>query len=79
MAHTNDRAIITHKVPDDVDGWRASQVGRSVIVTEPRTGREFCYRPPRQWGDAWNWNVTSDGSGIYFCQTKGAREAREST
>lgn len=22
--------------------------------------------PPREWGEAWSWNLTEDGDGIYF-------------
>jgi hypothetical protein len=55
-----ERRVIRHHVADHPD-WQATQVGRSVVVTDRRTGRQQVIRPPKAWGEAWGWNFFEGG------------------
>ena len=45
----------------DHPDWQATQVGRSVVVTDRRTGKQQVIRPPKAWGEAWGWNLFDGG------------------
>lgn len=61
---TNEQS--TRTVPMSAGAWYATQVGRSVEVRERGTDRIIDRMTPLpEWGDAWGWNVTPDGKGVY--------------
>jgi hypothetical protein len=47
--------------------WFATQdTSRGVLLCDRTSDRKVKVEPPAEWGRNWSWNVTEDGSGIYF-------------
>ena len=47
--------------------WYATQDGtRGVLLCERGSEEKVKVEPPSEWGRRWRWNVTEDGSGVYF-------------
>ena len=50
--------------------WFATQdVPRGVSIREKDSDRKIVLEPPPDWGPYWAWNLTEDGTGIYFRRT----------
>ena len=48
----------------------ATQDGsRGVWLCDKASERKVKVEPPAEWGRYWTWNVTEDGTGIYFERT----------
>ncbi len=57
--------VIIHKSP--FADWYADQdVTRGVSLCDRATGQKVTLEPPAEWGQHWTWNLTEDGTGIYF-------------
>jgi len=57
MAHTGRRECRI-----DNDDWQATQVKRSVVVSDCATGKRLkIIRPPAAWGEEWGWNFIEGG------------------
>jgi len=60
-----DQEHVIHKSPFPV--WYASQdTSRGVWLCDRTSDRKVLVQPPTEWGRHWSWNLTEDGSGIYF-------------
>ena len=47
--------------------WYATQDGScGVWLCDKASERKVKVEPPVEWGRHWSWNVTEDGTGIYF-------------
>jgi hypothetical protein len=56
---------IVHRSP--WRAWYATQDGsRGVWLCDKASERKVKVEPPAEWGRYWAWNVTEDGTGIYF-------------
>lgn len=62
---TDDRIIHQSPFPD----WFATQDVRGVWLCDRTSDRKVKFEPPPAWGRDWSWNVTEDGTGIYFRRT----------
>lgn len=51
--------------------WYADQDGRAVWLHDKASGEKAKVEPPIEWGHDWCWNVTEDGTGIYFRRVSG--------
>jgi hypothetical protein len=58
----------------------ASPYSKWIVTQDGSRGVWFCVKnsdekvkvePPAEWGRHWSWNVTKDGSGIYFRHVPG--------
>jgi len=46
----------------DHEDWEATQVERSVVVSDRTTGAVLkVLRPPARWGEEWGWNFIDGG------------------
>ena len=53
--------------PSPFREWYATQDGsRGVWLHDKTSERRVKVEPPAEWGRHWSWNVTEDGTGIYF-------------
>jgi hypothetical protein len=56
--------------PSPYSDWYATQDGsRGVRLCDKTSDRKVNVEPPAEWGRHWAWNVTEDGTGIYFVRT----------
>jgi hypothetical protein len=47
--------------------WYATQDGiRGALLCDRESEEKVRVEPPTEWGSRWRWNVTEDGSGVYF-------------
>jgi hypothetical protein len=47
--------------------WFATQdTSRGVWLCDRTSDRKILVEPPAEWGRHWAWNLTEDGTGIYF-------------
>jgi hypothetical protein len=59
----DDRQIHLSPYPE----WFATQDPvRGVWLCDKASERKLKVEPPTDWGRHWSWNVTEDGTGIYF-------------
>ncbi len=57
--------LVIHKAP--WPDWYVTQAPvRGVLFCNRQGGEQVKVEPPREWGQRWRWNLTEDGSGIYF-------------
>ena len=63
MTVTDEDRIIR---PSPYSQWNAAQDGRGVWLCDKASDRSVKVEPPAGWGRHWSWNLTEDGSGIYF-------------
>jgi hypothetical protein len=56
--------FVVHKAP--WPSWYADQDGRGVWLHDKASGQKIRVAPPAEWGRGWSWNITEDGTGIYF-------------
>ncbi len=61
--------IAIHKSP--WSSWYADQVGRAVWIHDKASNRKTKLEPPADWGGHWQWNITEDGTGIFFRRVSG--------
>ena len=60
-----DTDRITHQSP--FPEWFATQdAARGVWLCDKASDRKVEMEPPAEWGQHWTWNMTEDGTGIYF-------------
>ena len=60
--------MITHGM--DFETCFVTQRGRGLaVIKRGEMGPQKRLIPPKEWGDAWAWNVLEDGSGIYLRRT----------
>jgi len=60
-----DEDRIVHESP--YPAWYATQdTSRGVWLCDRTSDRKVKFEPPAEWGRHWSWNLTEDGSGIYF-------------
>ena len=50
-------------------GYAAQDGSRGVWLCDKASDRSVKVEPPAAWGRHWSWNLTEDGSGIYFRHT----------
>ena len=56
--------------PSPFADWYATQDGsRGVWLCDKTSDGKVKVEPPAEWGRDWSWNVTEDGTGIYFERT----------
>ena len=56
--------------PSPFTDWYATQdTSRGVWLCDKASDRKILVQPPTEWGRHWSWNLTEDGSGIYFRRT----------
>ena len=56
---------IVHTAP--FSDWYATQDGtRGVLLCDKNSDGKVKVEPTPSWGRRWRWNVTEDGSGVYF-------------
>ena len=52
--------------------WYVTQDGsRGVWLYDKASDQKVKVEPPAEWGQHWAWNVTEDGTGIYFQRVRG--------
>ncbi len=57
--------LVIHKAP--WEDWYATQDAvRGVLLCKRGSDEQVKVEPPPEWGRQWRWNLTEDGSGIYF-------------
>ena len=57
--------LIIHQAP--WQDWYATQDAvQGVLFCNRGGGEQVKVEPPREWRRRWRWNLTEDGSGIYF-------------
>ena len=61
-----DQDYIVHQSP--FPDWFAFQdtSSRGIWICDRASDRKVKFEPPAEWGRDWSWNLTEDGSGIYF-------------
>ena len=54
--------------PAPFSEWHATQdtSSRGVWLCDKTSDRKVLVEPPTEWGRHWSWNVTEEGTGIYF-------------
>ena len=54
--------------PSPFREWCATQdaSSRGVWICDRTSDKRINAEPPVEWGRHWTWNVTEDGTGIYF-------------
>jgi hypothetical protein len=58
-----DRIVHPSPFPD----WFATQdTSRGVWLCDRTRDRKVKVQPPAEWGLDWAWNITQDGTAIYF-------------
>jgi hypothetical protein len=64
-----DQDYIVHKAP--FPDWYATQdtSSRGVWLCDRASDRKVKVEPPAEWGRYWSWNITEDGTGVYFRRT----------
>jgi hypothetical protein len=61
--------LIVHSSP--WPEWFATQdVERGVSICDKGSDRRIVIEPPLDWGSHWAWNLTEDGTGVYFRTTQ---------
>ncbi|MGO8752097.1 MAG: hypothetical protein ACLQNE_39670 [Thermoguttaceae bacterium] len=66
---TDDLVIHQAPWPD----WFATQDAvRGVLFCKKESDEKVKVEPPASWGSRWRWNLTEDGSGIYFRKEQGS-------
>ena len=56
---------IVHRSP--FPDWFATQdTSRGVWLCDKASEQKVKVEPPLEWGRHWSWNVTEDGTGVYF-------------
>jgi len=60
---------IIHKSP--FSDWFATQdtSSRGVWLCDRASDQKVKVEPPAEWGRHWSWNLTEDGTGVYFRRT----------
>jgi hypothetical protein len=61
--------LVIHKSP--WSSWYADQQGRAVWIHDKTSSRKAKLEPPAEWGSHWQWNITVDGTGIFFRHVSG--------
>ncbi len=57
--------LLVHKAP--WPDWYATQDAvRGVLLCRKGSDQKVKVEPPHEWGQRWRWNLTEDGSGMYF-------------
>jgi hypothetical protein len=57
--------LVIHQAP--WQDWYATQdAARGVLLCNKLGDEKVKVEPPTEWGLEWRWNLTEDGSGIYF-------------
>jgi hypothetical protein len=46
--------------------WFASQFGRGVEICDKASEQKIQICPPVEWKGDWVWNITQDGTSVYF-------------
>ena len=57
--------LVVHKAPWP-DWFVTQDAVRGVLFCNRQSGKQVKVEPPLKWGLGWRWNLTEDGSGIYF-------------
>jgi len=62
-----NRELIVHESP--FPEWYATQDVRGVWLCDRTSDQKVKVEPPPEWGRHWSWNLTEDGTGVYFRKT----------
>jgi hypothetical protein len=58
--------LVIHKAPWPTDWYVTQDAVRGVLFRKRDSGEHVKVEPPSAWGRRWSWNLTEDGSGVYF-------------
>lgn len=57
--------LVIHQAPWQ-DWFVTQDAVRGVLFCNRQGNQRVKVEPPPEWGLGWRWNLTEDGSGIYF-------------
>jgi hypothetical protein len=58
--------LVIYKAPWQADWYATQDAVREVLLCNRQGDETVEVEPPSEWGLGWRWNLTEDGSGIYF-------------
>jgi hypothetical protein len=58
--------LVIHQAPWRTDWFATQDAARGVLFCNRQGDEQVKVEPPLEWGSRWRWNLTEDGSGIYF-------------
>jgi hypothetical protein len=73
-----DETRIVHESPF-TDWFVTQDMPRGVSLCDRNSNEKIVVEPPAEWGRGWRWNLTEDGTGIYFRRNAEPSESGRAT
>ncbi len=58
--------LVTHQARWRADWYATQDAIRGIWFCNRASNEKVRVEPPSEWGRKWQWNITEDGSGVYF-------------